>query len=163
RPLWMALAVADAVILAYVAMRFPWDAPAGKVGETPAGWIVQAGLLVFSIGAKAFAAGIMAAIGYVIVPDPRGPGNAGARGTGLLIFLAFMFAATLIVLAGSREFLGAFDERVMRFGDRLLVFDRLTDAHTPGESIGAYVVTLAFAAYLVEKYALRWINVRQAV
>src|SRR5260221_10163532 len=56
-----------------------------------------------------------------------------------------------------------FNEKVTRFRDPVVVFARLSAAHAPGQSIGAYVAVLGLAVYLVEKYTLRWFNVRHVV
>src|SRR5258706_9227567 len=161
RVAWMALAVVDTIILAYVAASVPWGIETPS-GSSPLGDVIKVVAVVVTLAAKAFAAGLMIAIGYAIVKDLQGPWKP-SRGAAALLFLPFLAGATLLFYLAGIELNEAFNEKVMRFGDRLVVFDRLSAAHAPGQSIGAYVAVLGLAVYLVEKYTLRWFNVRHVV
>jgi len=161
RAAWMALAIVDTIILAYVAASVPWGIETPS-GSSPLGDVIKVVAVVINLAAKAFAAGLMFAVGYAIVQDLRGPWKP-SRGAAALLFLPFLAAATFLFYLAGIELNEAFNEKVMRFGDRLVVFDRLSVAHAPGQSIGAYIAVLGLAVYLVEKYTLRWFNVRHVV
>jgi len=97
RPLWLALAAVDAVLLAYLASQFDWltfDDP--HVGPTPAGWIIVLVVYVIEAAGKLLAVTFVAAVGAAIVLDFRG----GSRPHRLLAaLLSLPLLATLCLLA----------------------------------------------------------------
>jgi hypothetical protein len=159
RVLWSALAIADALALAYVATHFDWGLEPPTVGPAPAGWIIQIVAVAVIWTLKALAAAFIAAVGYAIVQDLRGswlPSRVAAVFV-TPVFLAVLGVATLLV---TKELRGALDVPAMRFADRLVVFDRLAQGHGGGMSIGGHVVFVCAAIYLGEKYLLRWWRLR---
>jgi hypothetical protein len=159
RLLWAALAVVDAIALACVASRFDWGFEGPRVGETPAGWIIQLAIGAIVIALKALAATFVAAVAYAIVMDVRGNWRP-PRLAAALLTPAFLLSLALIAWEATRELQEALAVPAMQLTDRLAVFDRLAEAHAPGQSLGAYIALLCLAAYLAEKYLLRWWNLR---
>ncbi len=163
RPLWLALAAVDAVLLAYLASQFDWltfDDP--HVGPTPAGWIIVLVVYVIEAAGKLLAVTFVAAVGAAIVLDFRG----GSRPHRLLAaLLSLPLLATLCLLAwlAIAALTPALAGNNAAFLDRLIVFDRLAKGHAEGVSIAGYVVLLCGAMYLAEKYLLRWWGVRWPV
>src|SRR5258708_6995831 len=162
RMAWMALAILATMILAYVAASIPWGSAAPSVGSSPLGELLQAVAVVVAISAKVFTAGLMLAVGYAIVQDLRGPWKP-SRASALLLALPFLAGMTLLGYLAAAELRDAFAQPAFQLADRLVVFDRLAEAHAPGQSLGAYLAVLVLAASLIEKYLLRWFNIRHVV
>ena len=157
---WRALAALDALLLAYCASRFGWaDFDTPRVGDTPAGWIIQLALVAIVVLVKSIAAAFVAAVAYAIYREVRGPWRAPRLAAALLTPLFIVVLALLAWLAYSAA-ASSLTPAATAFVDRFVMFDRLAAAQRPGESIGAYLVAIALAVYLAEKYLLRWWNLR---
>lgn len=155
---WVALAVLDVLLLGYVASAFDWagwEVP--QVGPTPAGSLVQYVVDAVFFGTKALAAAFVIIIAYSIYRDVRGdwyPRRLPA------IFASVVLGAVLVIvgLEAFRSLSPVLGGDASAYADRLLVYDRLAYGHAKGEasSIAGYVLLLCAAAYLAEKYLLRW-------
>jgi hypothetical protein len=174
RGVWIGLAVGDALLVAYLAARYGWWSfePPRNV-ESP-GAIILVPIFLAIIAAKTvFFAAFFAAVGGAIGADLVG--RRPAR------WLAALATPVLLgALAGATyESVRLAREVVARppgpLADRLTVFVSLTQepgrdsmdllglgAYQAG-SIGAYLVILAGAAYLAEKYLLWWCRIRWPV
>jgi hypothetical protein len=174
RGLWMVLAVGDGLLVAYLAAHYGWWSfePPRNV-ESP-GAIILVPIFLAIIAAKTvFFAAFFAAVGSAIAAD-----LAGWRPRRWLAALAT--PVLLVALAGATyESVRLAREVAARppgpLADRLTVFVSLTQeagrdsmdllglgAYQAG-SIGAYLVILAAAGYLAEKYLLWWWRVRWPV
>ncbi len=160
--IWATLAVVDAVALVYVAASFDWSFETAKVGPTPAGWIVQIVVTALTIGLKLLVAAAIAAVGFAIVMDVRGTWRP-SRWLAALMTPLFLAVLALVAFELAGEIRPALDAPAMQLSDRLVVFDRLAVARTPGQSLGAFLAVLVLATYLAEKYLLRWWNLRWPV
>ena len=158
----MALAIVDTIILAYVAASVPWGLETPSVGSSPLGDLIKWVAIAVTLAAKVFTAGLMFAVGYAIVRDLRGPWKPSWV-SGLLLVLPFLAGLTLLGYLAVIELRDAFFRPAFQLADRLVIFDRLAEAHGPGQSLGAYLAVLVLGAYLIEKYMLRWFNVRHHV
>src|SRR5688572_904039 len=160
RWVWMALAAVDAIALAWLAWKFDWVFDEPRVGPTPLGFIIIIILWVLLLGTRLLALAFMAAVAYAISRDLLGAEWLPRR------WVAFVATLPLLGVIATAAFLAAYEVRdalhkpALAFADRLLVFDRLAEAHEPGQSLGAFLCFLAVAAYLGEKYLLRWWRLR---
>ncbi len=161
--LWAGLAVVDLVALAYVVATFDWGFDGPTVGATPAGWIVQYAIWAVVLLVKLTLAAAVVATGYAIAMEFRGAWQP-RRWVAALTTLAFLAVLGLVAFDA---FVVLYDSGVLkpalRLGDRLEVFEALAKRHRPGQSIGAYLAFLVLAAYLAEKYLLRWWRLRWPV
>ena len=157
---WRVLAVADALVLAYVIWNAPWgmNLSAGVQGDYA--FLVKPFTLALDLGWNALAAAFAAAVAYAIARDIKGAWRARpwqALSASLPLVLVIALAAWL----AHRELARLFG--VIELPDRMKVFDALAYANAKGESTGARIVFMAAAAYLGEKYLLRWWNLRWPV
>jgi len=160
-PLWAALAVLDALILACVIMRFPWGHNVPASGSSMFGELLvylAYGLdILLNLAAAAFAAAVAYAIARDILGPWRPPWWAALMATlpllgglALSAFIGYVALHEVLVSKGAG----------MTMADRLVVFDQLATRERSGDSVGAQAAWLALAAYLGEKYLLRWWGLR---
>jgi hypothetical protein len=161
-PAWAALAVLDALILAYLITRFPWGRNAPASGSSPLGELLVFLAYAVDIFVNLAAAAFVVAVAYAIAREIRGPWRP-RWWVSLLATLALLAALGVAGFVAYRDFAEAFRPGAMVLPDRLVVFDRLAAQRPGSESIGARLAWLVFAAYLAEKYLLRWWNLRWPV
>src|SRR5258706_16396252 len=75
RPLWMALAILDTAILAFVAASVPWGLEASSGGSSPLGDVIKWVAIAVTLAAKAFTAGPLLGGGSAVRRGPPGPGE----------------------------------------------------------------------------------------
>ncbi len=161
-PAWAALAALDALVLAYVITRFPWGRNVPAMGSSPFGELVVVIGYAVDIFVNGMAAAFVVAVGYAIAREIRGPWRP-RWWVALLATLPLLAALAVAGLIAYRHFGDALRSGAMVLPDRLVVFDRLAAQRSDSESIGSQLAWLALAAYLAEKYLLRWWNLRWPV
>lgn len=159
---WAALAALDALVLAYLITRFPWGRNMPSTGSSMFGELLVILAYAVDIFVNLVAAAFVVAVGYAIAREIRGPWRP-RWWVALLATLPLLAALGVAGFMAYRDFAEALRPQAMVLPDRLVVFDRLAEQRSGSESIGARLAWLALAAYLAEKYLLRWWNLRWPV
>lgn len=159
RQAWAALAVLDAIALAYVVYRMPWGFHGIPESREATAAIARSVLFVIQGGMNLLGLCFIAVAACSIAREFRGPRRASpevAAGASLVL-LAGLGVAIYLARA---ELLAVFHGVPLVMADRLSVAQRLAGTHGDGHSFASNLVALALAAYLAEKYILRWWNLR---
>jgi hypothetical protein len=157
---WRVLAVVDALALAYVVYNAPWGMLNTAQVHGEYAWLARAFTIAIDLAWNGIAAAFVVAVGYGIAGDIRGEWRP-SRVMGALASMPLLVCTTLAVWAAYHDAGPIF--AVMTLPDRATVFDALAQTNASGESIGARIAWVAAAAYLGEKYLLRWWNLRWPV
>jgi hypothetical protein len=154
---WGVLAAVDAVALAYVIWNVPWGLLNTSRVQGEYAWLVKP----FSVGLDLLwngtAAAFAVAVGYAIARELRG-GWRAPRGAAVAASIPLLLGIVAAAWAAYHELSRLL--AVTLLPDRVVVFDALAYANAQGETTGARIAWIAAAAYLGEKYLLRWWNVR---
>ena len=152
---WVALAALDALILAFVITQFPWGYNTVVSGSSIFGellvYLARAADILVNLAAGSF----VLAVGYAIARDMR-PGWRPSWWVALLASLPLLAALAIAGFIAWREYGEALRAQALVLPDRLVVFDRLASQRPGAGSIGAQLAWIGLAAYLAEKYMLRW-------
>lgn len=157
---WRILAIVDALLLAYLIWDAPWGMNSTSQLHGEYAWVAKPFTLAADLAWNGFAAAFAALVGYAIARDVKGPWRAEpwqALMASVPIVLAVAFAAWF-----AHRDLGRLFE-VIDLPDRVKVFEAVAYSNAKGESTGARIAWIAAAAYLGEKYLLRWWNLRWPV
>ena len=152
--------MADALILAYVIWNVPWGMIFSRDVHGDYAALIKPFTLAMDLAWNGIALAFVAAVGYAVARDVKAPwrpkpGQAVAASAPIAIIVV------LAAWIAHRDLVRIFD--VIPMPDRVKVFDALAFSNAKGESTGARIVWMAAAAYLGEKYLLRWWNVRWPV
>ena len=157
---WRVLAVLDAVALAYVIYNAPWGMLNTSRVSGEYAWLAKPFTIAIDLLWNGVAAAFVVAVGYAIARELRGEWRP-QRWLAIAATLPLVVCVAIAAWAAYHDLGRLFG--VMVLPDRATVFDGLAYVNAKGESTGARIAWIAAAAYLGEKYLLRWWNLRWPV